>query len=398
MDRNQEEAILQMVFGSSRPPHQIIVFAFCNLLGWTTQQIKDQLFTSTLSALLNQLEQQCSAKFNSPLQPFFEIMRERLGHTLDEELSGKTAREIYTDLLTHTAGMISLSEFTANLARRDYFNSWWRNIEKTDREDLHLVAKVRQGMEDAFAELNGRHNHRLTGYIRPRVDNDSEVEDFSQEIWLEVWQKLSIFDPVRGNFESFLINRAKYKIRELIDPHPLIRICELTAPDFEDGPDDQQTRLIDLLMAMPRSPTIDCIIEASLFSDLVNRAFRSASPPHQLIAFGFCKLMEWKPGEIVTSLSDIPLRTLAKKLEEDYINCGVSREKVGAYFKALHDQMDLRCYETIKDSHIGETLRDQIVGDTTLRHHYKDKPEADIAHWWEAVRRRVRNDFMTKEA
>jgi hypothetical protein len=178
MDRNQEEAILQMVFGSSRPPHQIIVFAFCNLLGWTTQQIKDQLFTSTLSALLNQLEQQCSAKFNSPLQPFFEIMRERLGHTLDEELSGKTAREIYTDLLTHTAGMISLSEFTANVARRDYFNSWWRNIEKTDREDLHLVAKVRQGMEDAFAELNERHNHRLTGYIRPRVDNDSEVEDF----------------------------------------------------------------------------------------------------------------------------------------------------------------------------------------------------------------------------
>jgi hypothetical protein len=150
-------------------------------------------------------------------------------------------------------------------------------------------------------------------------------------------------------------------------------------------------------MAMPRSPTIDGIIEASLFSDLVNRAFRSASPPHQLIAFGFCKLMEWKPGEIVTRLSDIPLRTLAKKLEEDYINCGVSRDHVGAYFKALHDQMDLRCYETIKDPHIGETLRDQIVGDTTLRHYYKDKPEADIAHWWEAVRRRVRNDFMTKK-
>ena len=60
-------------------------------------------------------------------------------------------------------------------------------------------------------------------------------------------------------------------------------------------------------------------VTADVYDDLLSLTFATASPPHQLIAFGFAKAAEWKPRQIAAELSDVPLRALESRLEHTYL-------------------------------------------------------------------------------
>lgn len=136
------------------------------------------------------------------------------------------------------------------------------------------------------------------------------------------------------------------------------------------------------------------------YRELLKKAFSGTNPPHQLIVFGFCKLLEWKPKEVVAKLSDTPLRDLAQQLERNYVETAqIHRSEVEPCFEPLHARMALKVDDVLTDGRIRGTrlkLKDQIVGDTVLRSYYGDEPEGDITRWWATVRRRVRNEMIKK--
>ena len=69
--------------------------------------------------------------------------------------------------------------------------------------DVELLARIRHGAEDEFAELVRRHQSRVFG-ILGRYERDSHrLEDLAQETFLKVWRSLDRFDG-RAPFEHWL--------------------------------------------------------------------------------------------------------------------------------------------------------------------------------------------------
>jgi DNA-directed RNA polymerase specialized sigma24 family protein len=402
LNREQQEILLPMIFGSASPPHQIFIFIFNKLFGWTIPQLRKQIFANTLDTLATRVEIECADKFEIPMKPLLDVLKQRLRSSLDEEIKSGKVRQIYSGLLDRTVGETALNHYEADEPARSYFTDWWNNVKTLEIEELYLVGQAQFKDEAAFAALRSRHEKRLAGYIRPRVNNDANVEDAAQEVWFDVSQHIHNYDPIHGNFESFVLNRAKYKVLQLNDRNrQSIGHLILAASHQGNESESDIVNLIDSLTAAPLSEAADRMIQRLLYQQLVKRVFSGANPPHQVIVFGFCKLLELRPKEIVAELSDTPLRDLATTLERDYCErAQVYRSEVKSSFGPLHARMALKVDEVLKDSRTSATrltLHNQSVGDTVLRNYYGDDPEGDITSWWDTVRRRVRNELITKK-
>lgn len=399
MDRSREEIVLPMIFGSSSPPHQIFIFIFNKLLGWPMPQIRQQIYANTLDEIAARFEVECADKFGIPMKPLLDILKQRLRNTLDEETKTWKHRPIYSALLDRIVGETTLSEYEADEPAKNHFASWWNNVKRLEvqDQDLYLAGQAQLKDEAVFRDLHARHEKRLTGHIRARINNEADAGDTTQETWTDVWQNIQKYDPVHGNFESFFLSRARYKILQANRRNRRW----IPVPVHEaDEPENDITTLIDSLTAAPPTQTGDLLISRLLYRELVKRVFSGANPPHQLIVFGFCKLLELKPKEVVAHLSNTPLRDLAVRLEQDYFEkAQVHSSEVEKCFQPLHARMALKVDEVLTDSRTRATrdaLAGQIVGDTVLRNYYGDDPEGDITSWWDTVRRRVRNEVIKK--
>lgn len=171
---------------------------------------------------------------------------------------------------------------------------------------------------------------------------------------------------------------------------------EVPLPDEPNmAPEDALAPMAPLGRTMPTAEGELIRLEQAEW--LLPKTFGGTSPPHQLIAFGFCKLLEWTPADIVKELSDIRLAELAQRLENEYIERpGLSRERLRPHFIPLHDRMKLPFEDAVTDDKtrgIYPQLPGRIVGKTTLRDYYTGTTESDwkanIVAWWWAVHRRV---------
>lgn len=83
-------------------------------------------------------------------------------------------------------------------------------------------------------------------------------------------------------------------------------------PIDDDG--DDSTNLEGEIVVSPHPP-LPVVV---LHDKLLRIIFQCCAKPHQLIAFGFNKLLEWTPQEIVRELSNDLLKELALRLKKDY--------------------------------------------------------------------------------
>jgi hypothetical protein len=128
---------------------------------------------------------------------------------------------------------------------------------------------------------------------------------------------------------------------------------------------------------------------------------KSSGYPHQQIAFGYIKLLEWKPQEIVKKLSEKSLRELAKDLEDEYIEIlkYADKEKVHKCFKPLHERIEKRLKEVIpaRDRRTMTISPTTIIGDTKLSDYWGDRPENNLSDWCYRVRQRVINEVRKRQ-
>jgi hypothetical protein len=207
------------------------------------------------------------------------------------------------------------------------------------------------------------------------------------------------YDPDRACFQAFV----KYWAGILLlrywhardDRRRVEALCNDLSRLIESFPGLEPDRELNTLVQR----IVSREIAAEVYAELMRLTFGGSSPPHQLIAFGFCRLLSgWPPQRVAAELSEIPLRRLAQMLGEAYAaESGLPATLVRSYLKPLAAGMDLKFSEAVKDPHTRETypeLSDRIVGDTTLRDYYRGKPEDSIVHWHGSVRRAVRSAIV----
>lgn len=76
-------------------------------------------------------------------------------------------------------------------------------------DDLELIKNYLQGEEESFEVLLKRHLNGVYSFIYKFVNNSSEAEDLTQEVFLKAWKNLSNFDVQKASFKTWLYAIAK---------------------------------------------------------------------------------------------------------------------------------------------------------------------------------------------
>jgi DNA-directed RNA polymerase specialized sigma24 family protein len=288
---------------------------------------------------------------------------------------------------------------------------------ETGPDDAALVNGALAGDQQAFEALRAGADRAVRGAIRMQVGRRDEgdryvidhalVEDLVQMTWVQVWQKLDTYDPSVGLFVHF----ARYWARIMVRRHrdtPIGRGVEVALSDTTGGADgddadaSQADRLDRLSGQAGLRHVPDDPVTVDVYDDLLTITFATNSPPHQLIAFGFTKAVDWRPRRIAAELSQIPLRALEAQLERDYIAASdLPAERVRPAFAPLRSRLGQRFDEAVRDATTlatYPTLHDRIVGETTLGDYYTGEPTADLTQWWYAVKRRVLAEVQRRQS
>ena len=61
-----------------------------------------------------------------------------------------------------------------------------------------LLGRVAQGDQQAFAELYDRTASRVFGLVKRLLRDHAQSEEVTQEIFLEIWQTATRYDPSKG--------------------------------------------------------------------------------------------------------------------------------------------------------------------------------------------------------
>ena len=229
-------------------------------------------------------------------------------------------------------------------ASSDYLSCW--------RAQSSLAGAFRMAEERASVNaLIEAHQRRLYGFMRVRVRDDATAEDLVQDTWGEVLRRADTFDPARGSFWTF----TKIWADIVVKRHWQERI-----PEAVEREDDRESEPAagasggedlsgaDLAAGLPEGSNVDDRLHAArTLLDLLCRILACARPPHEIIVFGFSKLL-WKPSEIVEDLADRRLLALAARLQEDYA-ASVPIPAVRAAFAPLLDKLERRLGDLIDD-------------------------------------------------
>jgi RNA polymerase sigma-70 factor (ECF subfamily) len=114
------------------------------------------------------------------------------------------------------------------------------------------------GDRDAFEQLYRRHGATTFAYLRSQLRNRPAAEDVQQQVWLEVWERRSSFDPARASFLTWVmliarsraIDAQRRRQPELYDPQrDLDRLDEAEEPRTDTML--ERWRIADALQRLP---------------------------------------------------------------------------------------------------------------------------------------------------
>jgi len=280
-------------------------------------------------------------------------------------------------------------------------------------DDAALVTRAIAGDAQAFEQLRSASEHVVRGTIRMQVGRSGDggaffvdhalVDDLVQTTWVQVWQKLPTYSAEIAGFHAFARYWARIMVRRYRDT-PIGQGKETSISSLldRDEADDSPTGSFDRLDAQAGAlHDPDDTIPPEVYDELLTITFATASPPHQLLVFGFTKAADLKPRQIAADLSNVPLRTLAERLEQTYLEqSDLPAARIRPAFEPLHDRMDGRFDEVVRDPTTLATypqLHERTVGDTTLADYYTGEPTANLTQWWHAVKRRVIADLQRRQ-
>jgi len=252
------------------------------------------------------------------------------------------------------------------------------------------------------------HQQRLVRWFYARIRDRDTAADLAQRTWVEVLPRIHTFDSTLGSFFTFTKVWALFALKRHWAETARQRYrAEEDAPaggGVDEGDDLPEGGRIDQGAAGEAHPNrIAELVEASeMHIELLRRALTCKRLPHEIIAFGIVKLLDWTPRRVVADLSDTSLDNAAAFLESEYFR-NVPLPEVREAFQPLRAGLAHIIASYDIDARISRPythLAERVAATTVLRDYYpaEDDPEVLVTRWWAAVNRAVRNDLLRLSA
>lgn len=159
----------------------------------------------------------------------------------------------------------------------------------THRTDNDLLVLVAEENRRAFAVLYDRINGRVFGLVKKVLIDPAQSEEVTQDVFLEVWQSASRFDPQKGNAVSWVLTMAHRRAIDRVRASQASRTRDLAVGirDYQDSHDDfvdqAETRAehVRVIQAMSRLTNIQQqALQLAYFQGLtVSQAASAAKVP-----------------------------------------------------------------------------------------------------------------------
>jgi len=270
-------------------------------------------------------------------------------------------------------------------------------IVPTGASEMALVEEAVRGRQSSFDQLHSLYEREVLGYLRARCPRTEDAQDIAQETWVEALRRIDQFNPARGNFSAFLkywagIAALRWQRKKKNTFEQTLLFSEL-ASRCPEALKEEGIEAIASSVREARPDPEQMFASFEQYSSLLRITFKTPSPPHQLLVFGFCKLLDWKPQRLVRELSDMVLSELEDRFERAYLNeVPEERSLVNEAMRALRVSMGRTLAGAVTDPTTLSTYKElasQPIGGTRLRDYYRGDPEQNVSHWVYAVRRRV---------
>jgi RNA polymerase sigma-70 factor (ECF subfamily) len=121
--------------------------------------------------------------------------------------------------------------------------------QKAEPDEQVLADRLRERDEVALSDVYELYSRPVYGFLNRFTGDRSAAEDIQQQVFLEVWQKASRFDPGRGSLLTWIMTIARSRAldhsrRRVPEPHDpstanrLADASESAEPDIERAIDD----------------------------------------------------------------------------------------------------------------------------------------------------------------
>jgi RNA polymerase sigma-70 factor (ECF subfamily) len=109
-----------------------------------------------------------------------------------------------------------------------------------DRSDDDLLLLASEGNNEAFTVFYDRTASRVLGLVTRVLIDPSQSEEVTQDVYLEVWQNVSRFDPAKGKALSWLLTMARRRAIDRVRASQSSRERDLSVGirDFEEARND----------------------------------------------------------------------------------------------------------------------------------------------------------------
>lgn len=163
----------------------------------------------------------------------------------------------------------------------------------TNGEELWWLTALQEGDEEGLRWLLRQYGAWIYGKAYRMLGNHEDAEEAYQDIFMRVWQKIDLWDPLRGNFQSWLNQIAKNAIIDVFRKKNRLR--EVLQYGEEDGVEEMLTRFRD------ESPLPNEQLEAQEVRELIELALNQMTKKNHRVAW----VLRHLEGMSIAEISDV---------------------------------------------------------------------------------------------
>ncbi len=307
----------------------------------------------------------------------FALVEDRLGNTVREaivEHRSKSDRLLarYGVLLDRAVRDVSLDECVE--ASDGDAQDWVQAVDDAILVSCALNNDDEPSARRALNALAARYIEPVKNYCRFKINSKDDANDVGQNAWIRIQSSLHQFDPALASFQRLALRQADYAVKDYYR--------------LRGGTDSD---------AWDRGGSSPRFMDERCLKAVLGEVFKTTRPPHQPIAYGYCRLLQYKPTEVVDSYADEKLDALSERFSREFRRIfnleGETFDEVFDGFRRSMDQPLSEITKAPKTRAAYVNLLDRIVGSTVLREYFVGttlrEHSADVVRWWSSVDRHV---------